>query len=212
MFEQPQARHEIVAHVQRHSLSAGHPNKLIRLHAGVSTRGMLGWGCESSSAAEFGHCPCAGAQNSTGYATGGSSFTLVSNYTTAAITVASAATRCVNANPGFPVVEATISSVRQVCSDPMSSPLPSASLLLSCCTCQLPLHGAQSSIIHKAPGASTLLRYLRDSAPVQAGDAWREGDLLAACGGVPAGEPQPPSSHTLRLYRTCTSPKNLRVK
>lgn len=52
------------------------------------------------------------------YANGGSGFILLSNFTTSAITVASVATRCVNGGPGYPVVEATISSVHQVISRP----------------------------------------------------------------------------------------------
>ena len=56
----------------------------------------------------------AGAQNSSYYATGGSGFMLVSNYTTDAISVATAGAMCYNGAPGYPVVEATISSIHQV--------------------------------------------------------------------------------------------------
>lgn len=55
----------------------------------------------------------AGAQYSSNYAMGGG-YMLVSNFTTDAITVASAATLCYDGAPGYPVVEATISSVHQV--------------------------------------------------------------------------------------------------
>ena len=54
------------------------------------------------------------------YANGGSGFILLSNFTVSAITVASVATRCVSGGPGFPVVEATISSVHQVIIQPLS--------------------------------------------------------------------------------------------
>ena len=56
----------------------------------------------------------AGAQNSSGYATGGTGFVLMSNFTTDAISVASAATLGYTGAPGYPVVEATISSIHQV--------------------------------------------------------------------------------------------------
>ena len=61
---------------------------------------------------------CAGAQNSSDYAAGSTGFMLMSNYTTSAITVASASTLCYTGTPGYPVVEATISSVHQVGSFP----------------------------------------------------------------------------------------------
>ena len=56
----------------------------------------------------------AGAQNSSYYATGGSGFMLMSNYTTDAISVATVGAMCYNGAPGYPVVEATISSIHQV--------------------------------------------------------------------------------------------------
>ncbi|CAK0787609.1 hypothetical protein CVIRNUC_010831 [Coccomyxa viridis] len=54
-----------------------------------------------------------GAQNSSYYATGGSGFMLMSNYTTDAISVATAGAMCYNGAPSYPVVEATISSIHQ---------------------------------------------------------------------------------------------------
>ena len=59
---------------------------------------------------------------------------LLSNYTTTAITVASVATRCVNGGPGFPVVEATISTVHQV------KVAPSVLLLNCLIMAAVPLH------------------------------------------------------------------------
>ena len=68
----------------------------------------------------------AGAQNSSYYATGGSGFMLMSNYTTDAISVASAGAMCYNGAPGYPIVEATISSIHQVSH-------PTALAAHSCC-------------------------------------------------------------------------------
>ena len=70
----------------------------------------------------------AGAQNSSYYATGGSGFMLMSNYTTDAISVATAGAMCYNGALGYPVVEATISSIHQV----SHTTVPQPSQVLSC--------------------------------------------------------------------------------
>ena len=77
----------------------------------------------------------AGAQNSSYYATGGSGFMLMSNYTTDAISVATAGAMCYNGAPGYPVVEATISSIHQVSH-------PTALAAHRCC------HGLQHDTSH----------------------------------------------------------------
>lgn len=56
---------------------------------------------------------CVNAGTHAGYTTG-DSFTLASNYTTDAVTVAGVAGLCQSGAPVFPVVEATISSVHKV--------------------------------------------------------------------------------------------------